>query len=79
MQQLQQVLKTVTYSSDSYEKTAARKETITDNQTLKYPIKGSNLGKRVCHSEYGHTDMDPIVTRFGIIGKGGSQDAFVRH
>ena len=33
--------------------------------------KGSYLGKRVCHSEDGPTEMDPIVTVFGIIGQGG--------
>ena len=49
------------YSSDSDENPAARKE----------PIKGSQLGKRVRHSEDGHTDMEPIVTGFGIIGQGG--------
>ena len=42
-------LKTVTDSSDSGEITfknpAARKEPITDTQTLKEPIKGSHLGK----------------------------------
>ena len=56
-------LNAITYSSDSDEKTAARKE----------PIKGSYLGKRVRHSEDGHTDIDPIVTGFGIIGQGGSR------
>ena len=43
-------LKTATYSSDSYTKPAARKDPIKDTQTLKEPIKGSHLGKRVCHS-----------------------------
>ena len=61
-------LKTVTYSSDSDEKPAARNEPIKDTQTLKEPIKGYHLGKIVHHSEYGPTDMDPIVTGFGIIG-----------
>ena len=65
-------LKVVTDSSDSGEITfAARKEPITDTQTLKEPIKGSHLGKRVCHSESGSTDMDPVVTEFDFIGKGG--------
>ena len=63
--------KTVTYSSDSDEKPAARKEPITDTQTLKEPIKGSHLGKRVRHSESGSTDMDPVVTEFDFIGQGG--------
>ena len=63
-------LRTITYSSDQYKKPAARKEPITDTQTLKEPIKGYHLGKRVCHSEDGHTVMDPIVTGFGIIGQG---------
>ena len=55
-------LKAVTDSSDLDEKPTARKEPITDTQTLKEPIKGSHLGKRVCHSEGGYTNMDPIVT-----------------
>ena len=38
------VLKAITYSSDSDEKPAARKEPITDTQNLKEPIKGSHLG-----------------------------------
>ena len=66
-------LNAVTYSSDSDEKPAARKEPITDNQNLKEPIKGSHLCKSVRHSEDGHTDMEPIVTGFGIIGPGGSR------
>ena len=66
--------KTVTYSSDSDEKPATRKDPITDTQNLKEPIKGSHHGKIVRHSEYGPTDMDPIVTGFGIIGRGGSRD-----
>ena len=56
-------LKTVTYSSDSDKKPAARKE----------PIKLSHLGKRVRHSIDGPTDMDPVVTGFGIIVQGGSR------
>ena len=56
-------LKTVTYSSDSDEKHTARKEPITDTQTLKESIKGSHLVKRVCHSIDGPTDMDPVVTK----------------
>ena len=51
-------LKAVTDSSDSDENPAARKEPITDTQTVKEPIKGSHLGKRVRHSEDGHTNMD---------------------
>ena len=42
--------KTVTYLSDSDKKPAARKEPINDTQTIKEPIKGSHLGKTVCHS-----------------------------
>ena len=63
-------LNAVTDSSDSDEKPAARKEQITDTQTLKEPIKGSHLGKIVRHSEGGSTDMDPVVTGLGIIGQG---------
>ena len=66
-------LKTVTYSSNSDKKPAARNEPIKDTQTIKEPIKGYHLGKRFFLSEYGPTDMDPIVTGFGIIGKGGSR------
>ena len=64
-------LKAVTDSSDSDENPAARKDPIIDTQTLKEPIKGSHLGKRVCHSEGGSTDMDPMVTGLGIIRQGG--------
>ena len=67
-------LKTVTYSSDSDEKPAASNEPIKDTPTLKEPIKGSQLGKRVRHSEDVPTNMDPIVTGFGIIGQGGYRD-----
>ena len=67
-------LNAITDSSDSDEKPASRKEPIADTQTLKEPIKGSHLGKRVCRSEDGYTDMDPIVTGFSIIGKGGPRD-----
>ena len=63
-------LRTNTYSSDSDKKPAARKEPIKDTQTIKDPIKGYLLGKRVRHSEDGPTDMDPVVTGFGIIGQG---------
>ena len=66
-------LKAVTDSRNSHEKPAARKYPIIDTQTLKEPIKGYHLGKRVRHSEVGHTDMDPIVTGFGIIGQEGPQ------
>ena len=41
--------KTVMYSSDSDKKPAVRNEPIKDTQTIKEPIKGSHLGKRVCH------------------------------
>ena len=64
-------LNAVTDSSDSDENPAARKEPITDTQTLKEPIKESHLGKRVCHSDGGSTDMDPVVTEFDFIGQGG--------
>ena len=59
-------LRAVTDSSDlgeiTFKKPAARKEPIKDTQTLKEPIRGSHLGKRLCHSESGSTDMDPVVT-----------------
>ena len=63
----------VTYSSNLDENPAAIKEPITDTQTLKEPIKGYHLGKIVRHSEDGPTNMEPIVTGFGIIGQGGSR------
>ena len=64
-------LKAVTNSNDSGEITfAVRKEPITETQTLKEPIKGSHLGKRVLQSESGSTDMDPVVTEFDFIGQG---------
>ena len=63
-------LKTVADSSDSDNKPAARNEPIRDTPTIKEPIKGSHIGKRVRPSEDEPTDMDPIVTGFGIIGQG---------
>ena len=65
-------LKTVTYSSDSDKKPAERNEPIKDTQTIKEPINGSRLGKRISHSIDEPTYMDPVVTGFGIIGPGGS-------
>ena len=64
-------LRMVMYSSDQDKKPASRKEPIKDTQTIKEPIKGSHLGKRVRHSIDGPTDMDPVITGFGIIGQGG--------
>ena len=55
----------------TFKEPAARKKPITDTHTLKEPIKGFHLGKRVCHLESGSTDMDPIVTEFDFIGQGG--------
>ena len=63
-------LRTITYSSDLDKNPAARKYPIKDTQTIKEPIKGSHLGKRVRHSIDGPTDMDSVVTGFGIIGQG---------
>ena len=57
-------LKAVTDSSDSGEITFA---------TLKEPIKGYHLGKRVRQSEIGSTNMDPVVTKFDFIGQGGTR------
>ena len=48
--------------SDLDKKPAARKETIKDTPTLKTPIAGSHLGKRLSQSESGPTDMIPVVT-----------------
>ena len=70
-------LRAVTDSSDSgeitFKKPAARKEPIKDTQTLKEPIRGSHLGKRLRHSESGSTDMDPVVTELDFIGQGRPQ------
>ena len=63
--------RTITYSIYSDKKPAERKEPIKDTQTIKEPIKGPHLGKRVRHSIDGPTDMDPVVTGIGIIGQGG--------
>ena len=43
-------------------KPAARKDPIKDTPTLKAPITESYLGKRLCQSESGSTDMRPVVT-----------------
>ena len=48
--------------SDLDKKPAARKEPIKDTPTLKTPISGSYLGKRLFQSESGPTDMRPVVT-----------------
>ena len=47
--------------SDLDKKPAARKDPIKDTPTLKTPIIGSYLGKRLCQSESGTTDMNPVV------------------
>ena len=67
-------LRTITYSSDSDKKPAARKEPTKDTQTTKEPIKGPHLGKRVRHSMDGPTNMEPVLTGVGIIGQGGSRN-----
>ena len=71
-------LNAVTNSSDLVEitfkydqKPAARKEPMKDTQTLKAPIRGSHLGKRLRHSESGPTDTNPVVTELNLIGPGG--------
>ena len=66
-------LKTVTYSSDLDKRPAARNEPIKDTQTIKETIKGYHIGKRVRHSIDGPTNLDLVVTGFGIIGQGGSR------
>ena len=55
----------------TFKNPAARKYPIKDTQTLKEPIRGSHLGKRLHQSESGSTDMDPVVTEFDFIGQGG--------
>ena len=52
--------RTITYLSDWYKNTAARKET----------IKVPHLVTIFCHSMDGPTDTDPVLTVIGIIGKG---------
>ena len=47
---------------DLDKKPAARKEPIKDTPTLKTPITGSYLGKRLCQSKSEPTDMSPVVT-----------------
>ena len=42
-------------------KPAARKDPIKDTPTLKAPITGYYLGKVLCQSESGPTDMRPVV------------------
>ena len=75
-------LNAVTNSSDSGEitfkcdqKPAARKKPIKYTPILKAPIRGSHPGKRLCQSESGPTDMNPVfnpvVTELNFIGKGG--------
>ena len=66
-------LRMITYSSDLDKKPAARKEPIKDTQTIKEPIKGPHIGKRVHHSIDGLTNMGPVITGVGIIGQGGSR------
>ena len=61
------------YSSDLDKKPAARKEPIKDTQTIKEPIKGPHLGKIIRHSMDVPTNMDPVLTGFGIIGQVGSR------
>ena len=48
--------------SDLDKNPAARKEPIKDTPTLKTPITGSYLGKILCQSDSGPTDMSPVVT-----------------
>ena len=49
--------------SDLDKKPAAIQEPIKDTPTLKAPITGSHLGKRLCLSASGPTDMSPVVTK----------------
>ena len=67
-------LNAVTNSSDlgeiTFKKPAARKDPIKDTQTLKEPIRVSQLGKRFRQSEIGSTDMDPVVTEVDFSGQG---------
>ena len=55
-------LRTITYSSDSNKKPAARKEPIKDTHTIKEPIKGTHLVNRVFHSMEGPANMDQVLT-----------------
>ena len=47
--------------SDLDKKPAERKDPIKDTPSLKTPITGSYLGKRLRQSESGPTDMNPLV------------------
>ena len=61
--------------SDLDKKPAARQDPIKDNPTLKAPITGSHLGKRLRQSESRPTTMNPVVntvvTELNFIGQGG--------
>ena len=57
----------ITFKCD--QKPEAIKEPIKDTQTSKRPIRGSHLGKIICQSEIGPTDMDPVVTELDFIGQ----------
>ena len=61
-------LKTVTYSSDSDEKFAARKEPITD----------THIVDRIRKLLVGTTNVDPVVPGIGIIGPQGGSRAISR-
>ena len=68
-------LKIPATESDLDKNPATRKEPIKDTPILKAPITGSHLGKRLCQSESGPTDMNPVVnpvvTELDFIGQGG--------
>ena len=61
-----------TDTSDSSEQVETSKEPIKDIQTIKEPIKDdTHIVNIVCYLQDGPTNMEPVLTRVGIIGKGG--------
>ena len=61
-----------TDTSDSSKQVETSKEPIKDTQTIKEPIKDdTHIFNRVRYLQDGPTNMYPVVTGVGIIGKGG--------
>ena len=61
-----------TDTSDSSKQVETSKDPIKDTQTIKEPIKDdTHIFNRVRYLQDGPTNMDPVLTGVGIIGKGG--------
>ena len=58
-------------TSDSSKQVETSKDPIKDTQTSKDPITYTHIVDRVCYLKDRTTDVDPVVTGAGIIGKGG--------